>query len=170
MITDLYNLLRSGHVRRWHQNPDMCDCGEKNAQHQWETTLIALTIEPTLTAAEIIHALTHDAGEMRAGDLSFDFKRDNPLIASAHGEYEHGCRLELVRGLGPIRATAINVIKAADILAARHTMLRHEPWLRHRSEWKAQAREAIKMLDHEQCKRIEPWFDELDRWCDERGV
>jgi len=169
MIHDLHNLLRSGRVKRWHQHPDMCDCGENNAQHQWEVAMIALTIEPSLTLAEVVYALTHDAGEMKAGDLSYDFKRDNPELATAHKGYEHRCRLELVEGAG-LSVTALLVVRAADWFAARHTMLRHAPWLRHREDWEKQFNDVIDSLTEEQMRRIGPWIVEIDTWCDERGV
>lgn len=71
MIHNALKLMRSGGVKRWHQNPDMNGCGENNAEHQWSVTMLVLIMEPEASRNLIIAALTHDVGEIDVGDLAF---------------------------------------------------------------------------------------------------
>ena len=147
MIHDLYNLIRSGRVMRWHSNPDMSRCGEDLAQHQWSTAIIALRLDPHLSRDAMIWCLTHDSGEMVAGDLSYDFKRANPGIAEAHAEAETDARDKLVSGCNVLSIDEWRVVKLADWLSAYATMIRHEPWLRFRADWVAQREKCIASID-----------------------
>lgn len=154
MIRDLYNLLRSGECRRWHSNPDMCRCDEDLAQHQWSVAMIALRLDPGLSREALIYALTHDVGEMTAGDLSYDFKRAHPDFAEAHRAFESDARDKLVSGCNDLTAREETIIKAADWLSAYAVMIGHAPWLRWRDDWVEHRRGMLAALNtHEATKQ-----------------
>lgn len=146
MIRDIYNTLLSGRVQRWHSNPFMAGCGESNDQHQWSVAMIALHLEPRLSRTALIWCLTHDVGEMVAGDLSRDFKRANPGIAEAHREFEDDARDKLVSDCNDLSREEGIVCKAADWIAAYAAMIRYQPWMRFRDDWKAQVDETVAAL------------------------
>lgn len=78
----------SGSVRRWHMNPAMAHTGQTDADHQGRCVHLLLTLHPGPSAALIRACATHDGGELDAGDLSHDFKQQNPDIAGAHAAFE----------------------------------------------------------------------------------
>lgn len=114
MIRDITQVLRSGHVRRWHQNPDMAACGENNAEHQWNVAAILLYIEPNATREQLIAALFHDVGELKVGDKPWTMKHEFPHLAKHHAEVEASERSKMVQ----CEAWDDPVVNAADKLAA----------------------------------------------------
>ena len=82
----------SGSVRRWHMNPAMAQTAQTDADHQGRCVHLLLVLHPGPSAALIRAVATHDGGELDAGDLSHDFKRDNPRMAAAHAEFEDRAR------------------------------------------------------------------------------
>lgn len=82
----------SGSVRRWHMNPAMAHTGQTDADHQGRCVQLLLVLHP-LPSVNLIRAVaTHDGGEIDAGDLSYDFKRQNPELAEAHASFEDRAR------------------------------------------------------------------------------
>ena len=147
IFENILDILRSGEVRRWHQNPEMVDCDERNSSHQWDTAMVLLYLEPNVSRDTLIYALTHDVGELIAGDLSSPFKREYPLVAHAHGEVELQCRSSIVGfDTSPVRLSphSVSLVRAADRLAAYWRMIRHRPALRHTDEWREMVRETTK--------------------------
>lgn len=135
---DIKRLIRSGWVRRWHSDEDgMSDCGEENAEHQWTTCMIALRLNPELSRAGIIYALTHDVGELSVGDLGHDFKVANPAIATAYAATESANRYLILGDITPPVVTdgERKTIKLADQIAAYARVLRSKPHLRNLPKW-----------------------------------
>lgn len=114
VIKDAEQVLRSGHVRRWHQNPEMSRCGENNAEHQWNVATILLYLQPDATREQIIAALFHDVGELVAGDIAYPVKQRFPHFTKHHEEIESAVRDNMVR----CEAWGDPVVNAADKLAA----------------------------------------------------
>mgnify|MGYP000947766959 CR=1 FL=1 len=82
----------SGSVQRWHMNPAMARTGQSDADHQGRCVHLLLVLHPCPSAALIRAVATHDGGELDAGDLSYDFKRQNPGIAAGHAAFEDVAR------------------------------------------------------------------------------
>lgn len=139
---NILDILRSGEVRRWHQNPEMVDCNERNSSHQWDTAMILLHLDPNVSRDALVYALTHDVGELIAGDLSSPFKREYPLAAHAHSKVEMAVREHILCGNSPLLTLDdATLIRTADQLAAYWRMIRHRPALRHDAEWSEMVRE-----------------------------
>jgi hypothetical protein len=131
IVKDVREALRAGRVKRWHMHPDMSNCGEGDAEHQWSTVAILLWLDPNTTRDELIQAIFHDVGELHAGDQSYPFKRDNPEQAKIMSEFEAGCRAEIVN-INPGKSTMLEI---ADRLSGWDTVCQHNPGLRHTDEW-----------------------------------
>lgn len=75
----LYDYLRAGHVKRWH-NVNVAR-EQTLAEHQYMVTIIALHLaqkmvgDPKLTAQVVFHALFHDSPEIVLGDTPTPAKR-----------------------------------------------------------------------------------------------
>lgn len=146
MIHNIFDMLDSGRVRRWHCNPDMADCGEDNAQHQWHVAVFVLWLKPEASRELLIAALTHDTGELMTGDLPYPVKSANPEMYQMHEAIEREKRLSIIK-TERLTEHEINVLKAADRLAAWDRMLRHAPGLRHRSDWRRDQAEMLKAVE-----------------------
>ncbi len=139
--------LRSGYVLRWHTNPEMNHATENLAQHQWAVAMIVQWLYPDASKDLIMAALTHDVGELRAGDLSHDFKRDNPEFAEQHDIVETIFR-ENICGADPaLDHDEHTLLKIADWLAAWDYMTRIRPGLRNRSDWLLQRMDVGKLAE-----------------------
>lgn len=134
IIKDITKALRSGRVTRWHQNPDMNHSNENNAAHQWSVAMWALFLDPQLSRSALIAALTHDVGELDAGDLSRPFKKAAPTLAAAHAKVEMSARAEITH-VPTLTDRETTIIKIADSLAAWDAMCHYQPSLRHRDDW-----------------------------------
>ena len=87
---------RSGFVQRYHQNPEMSPFGQNNGAHQWGVCTLLLILFPDVSRSLLINALTHDVGELDAGDLSKWTKEQNPELAKMHRDFESGCRFNII--------------------------------------------------------------------------
>ncbi len=142
-------IMRSGRVLRWHQNPEMNGVAQSNAAHQWGVAVLILCEFPTEAAGNLLKAaLLHDAGELSAGDLSGPFKNDpiNADLKRLHGFAEDraledlGIRFEL-------NNRELLILLWADKSEAIRTMLRWNPRLADRKDWKAQIKANNDMLE-----------------------
>lgn len=141
-----FDLIRSGLVRRWHMNPDMAHSGETNAQHQWMVVSLILALNPQASRALLIEALWHDVGELRAGDLSAPFKRENPAIAMDHAVFEFQARREIC-GSFDLTAQETLWLKMVDQLAAYLWMLIRAPHLAQRLDWMGDHDRVVSIAD-----------------------
>lgn len=98
-------LYKSGFVQRWHQNPNMAHFGQTDAAHQWGVAALLLMLNPDASKQLIIACLTHDVGELDAGDLSGPFKQEYPELANQHAAIERKHRKAI---LGSIEKLALN--------------------------------------------------------------
>lgn len=89
---DIIAAYRSGFVQRYHANPDMARFGQTLAAHQWGVAMLIRLLHPNPSAKLISAALTHDVGEMVAGDLALPFKQPHPALAEMHAAIEKDAR------------------------------------------------------------------------------
>ncbi|WP_406736944.1 HD domain-containing protein [Thioclava sp. GXIMD4215] len=141
----LSNILRSGYVQRWHTNADLAHIAETNSSHQWAATMIALALDPQASRATILAVLTHDVGEMWAGDLPYDFKRDNPDIASRHAIFEVEQRNAALAPLC-IEGPDLNLVGIADRVAAVLHVAQFRPDIMGNSKWARDTHDVRKQL------------------------
>jgi 5'-deoxynucleotidase YfbR-like HD superfamily hydrolase len=110
-----WELWLSGRVRRYHTH--VANPQQNLAEHQWGVAAILLRINPRCSRTLLIHALTHDVGEVRVGDLPAPVKWNNPDIAEAHNDLEND---ELQQALGwqddGLTQEEQDWLKAADLL------------------------------------------------------
>lgn len=135
MINNIIHQLDSGRVRRWHSNPDMVDCGENNAEHQWRVAVFLLWIEPNASRHLLIAALTHDTGELMVGDLPKPVKEAHPEMYKMHEAVERSQRLRITSFAQHLSQREIRILKLCDALAALEQMALHAPGLRKTKEW-----------------------------------
>jgi len=148
----LFELWRSGLVRRWHCNPDLAHTGQSNAAHQWGVAMIILAQHPNPSAALIRAALCHDVGEMVVGDLPYPFKKANPDFAARHRDFEDMARVNLV-GAFDLTETDWRWLKYADAHEAILWMRQHRPELESRADWAEQVKQTryeLTLLEAEQ--------------------
>jgi len=115
---DLARLYQSGSVRRYHHNPAMAHLGQTNADHQGRCIQLLLALNPEASGKLIRAVAFHDVGELVAGDLSRDFKRDNPEIAAAHAVFEHQARDQITGTAPQLTATESRWLKLIYSLEA----------------------------------------------------
>ena len=87
-------IYRSGLVRRWHQNPGMSQFGQNDAAHQWGCAMLLLILNRSPSNDLLIYVLTHDVGEIDAGDLANPTKNRNPELTEMLRQFEDQSRAE----------------------------------------------------------------------------
>lgn len=137
-VKNVFELIRSGRVRRWHTDTDMNGVVENNADHQWQVAMLLIYLNPDVTRGTLIHALTHDVGELRTGDMSYTVKRNNPDLAASVAEHESVEKRKIIENLTVCDS---NLVKLCDWASAWLTMMRHRPNLRDRADWLRQRHE-----------------------------
>lgn len=133
---NLYKLIRSGLVRRWHTDPDMAHTGETNAQHQWAVASLVLALHPAPSLDLVREALWHDVGEMGCGDLPAYFKAAQPDIAAAHAEVEAQIRAGICPVITDLAPNDLDWLILCDRLAAWLWMAEREPRLIEHVDWR----------------------------------
>lgn len=109
----------AGGVRRYHtwavhQNQTV-------AEHTWQILRILLTIWPQVPRSVLIHAVTHDMGEM-AGDIQYPFKLLFPELGAGSVKTENYVRDQQRKGIGappethPLSPYEKHVFKLCDNL------------------------------------------------------
>lgn len=135
------NILKAwvaGFVRRWHSNIHLVDTTDYDSGHQQRCTIMLLLFWPDASRASIIDTLTHDQGEVDAGDVSHPTKRKHPPLREILQLIED----ESIRGqgfpVGEVDELELARRKFLDLLDSYVWMLRHKPQLRAKVEWEEQ--------------------------------
>lgn len=156
--TDTLKLYRSGMVQRYHQNPETARLGQTNAAHQWGCAALLLSLHPAVPQGLLTFVLTHDVGELDAGDLSGPFKRANPDFAERHEAIETMHRHET---LGHHKSVEFTLTtrdllwwKLVDRLEACLFTLTHLPHVAARRKWKEQHQWCIDTSKKLQCDQL----------------
>lgn len=84
----LYELWASGFARRWHMNPAMSQFEDFNCAHQGRCAVLVMTLFPDHSIGLLRAAITHDAPEVRVGDLSRDLKDCGGEVVEQHAALE----------------------------------------------------------------------------------
>jgi|TARA_R110002049_G_scaffold45609_9_gene133008 hypothetical protein len=84
----LFALWMSGFARRWHMNPAMSHIEDFNCGHQGRCAMLVITLFPDHSVELLRAAVTHDAPEVRVGDLSKDMKKCGGEAVEAHAALE----------------------------------------------------------------------------------
>lgn len=129
-------VMNSGYVTRWHNNPDMAHHPENLAEHQGRVAQLLLAFHPQPALSLIAEALLHDVGELVAGDLNADFKRDNPEFAEEHREFEYAARIKMGAQPVPLDEENRAWVKWADQASSIDYVSRKETWLLTRDDWR----------------------------------
>ena len=83
MTAMLATIFRAGRVRRWHSDADLSWTDDYNDAHQGRVARLLLALHPNPSAVLLAAALTHDDGELKAGDMGHALKRENPTLRDA---------------------------------------------------------------------------------------
>ena len=70
--------MHSAFLKRHHR--DITLQTEHLAVHHWIVAMLTIRLEPKISRAAIIYALTHDIGEHYTGDMPSPVKRSNKLV------------------------------------------------------------------------------------------
>ena len=137
-MSTTYRAWRAGFTRRWHSNHDLSDTVDYDAGHQGRVAVLILNLFPGASRNLLIRALTHDQGEVAVGDVSYEAKRKNPVLAQMVRQQE--AQEIAAQGLPqPELSTGEKVaLKLCDSLDAWLWMMRHRAILMTRREWLAQ--------------------------------
>lgn len=137
-------------VRRWHSNPLLADTIDPNGHHQHRCTILLLLFWPDSSRGAIIDCLTHDQGEIDAGDMPHPAKRKYPDLRNILDTIETESITE--QGFDfLVTAEEIDRRKFVDYLDAYIWMLKNKPNMRRLPTW-------IKHLD------------DLEQWASRLGV
>ena len=136
---NLKMLFNAGRVRRWHSNPDMSWTDDYNDAHQGRVARLILFLNPKPSVFLLAEALTHDDGELRAGDMTRDTKNANPELRAMVRQVEKKGRFEIWGNIDDINErltpTEIKWLELCDKLDAHCWMLHKNPSLRKLSDW-----------------------------------
>lgn len=142
-----YRAWQAGLVRRWHTNFDLCDTVDYDSGHQGRVAVLILKLFPEASRALLIAAVTHDQGEVAAGDVSYDAKKACPEFGAMAAALEAA---EIERqGLPQPDMTPDErkALKLCDWLDSWLWMLRHKPALAMRADWTSQFAATLDMAE-----------------------
>ena len=137
-----YRAWRAGFVRRWHTNFDLCDTVDYDAGHQGRVAILLLCFFPGSSRALLIRAVTHDQGEVAAGDVASPAKSANPEFRKFLHDLEGK---EILRQLLPqpdLTSEEQTMLSLCDWLDAWLWMMRHKPALALQDDWMKQLHDA----------------------------
>lgn len=138
-----FDAWNAGFVRRWHTNVRMNRHTDLNCSHQNRVAILLLKFFPDCTKEELQDALTHDQGEIAFADVPYPVKRDNPELR-IHGNHLEETEIER-QGLYEHIVTGAKQRRAwCDLFDSYLWMLRCEPGLRKRPEWKSQIDQIVR--------------------------
>jgi hypothetical protein len=84
-------------LTRYHSWPRLRD--QSNGEHSCQIMRILLTVWPDCPRRMLVHAVTHDVGEM-AGDIQYPYKRLNPELKLLMDRIEDGVRQQMSTTIG----------------------------------------------------------------------
>ena len=130
----------AGHVQRWHCNPQLAGSGDSDAGHQQRCTILLLLFFPDATREEIIDMVTHDQGEINAGDMAYPIKLRHPEFSKTL----QGIENESIQNQGlpvfHLDGGALIRRKWIDMLESYCWMMKHCPTMSRKTEWQEQFR------------------------------
>ena len=138
-MADILKAWNAGFVRRWHTHPNLVESDDRNSGHQQRCAILLILLWPDSTRDAIIDALIHDQGEIDAGDMAHPAKVKHPQIRGLI----HDVEIESITRQGfvipSISEEEMQRHAFVDLLDSYLWMVKAQPNVRHRSEWKAQA-------------------------------
>jgi hypothetical protein len=84
---------RAGRITRYHTWPRIQQ--QSNGEHSWQLQRILLAIWPDVPREILVHAITHDIGEIATGDLPFPAKARDPELKKKIDEAERSAHLRM---------------------------------------------------------------------------
>jgi 5'-deoxynucleotidase YfbR-like HD superfamily hydrolase len=142
----IYETYRSGHVQRFHGNPDMAWTGQTLGHHQWGVAMLLCALFPErVNAAVLWEALHHDTGEMHTCDMSYPAKMRYPEAAAALAEAEGDARVWM--GVPEVVLTEEEeaMLKLCDRLESLLFAKVRTPWVLHGDGWPEMRVQTINM-------------------------
>ena len=111
-----HDIYKAGQVARYHCNPEMSLFRQTNADHQWGCVALILMMHKNPSVCLLRAAAFHDVGEMKAGDLPYTVKIENPEHATAHDELEYRMSAEMGAHRPPLNQSEKDWLKFVDRL------------------------------------------------------
>lgn len=138
-------IFNAGRVRRWHSDPDMSWTDDYNDGHQGRVARLLLALHPNPCVLLIAAALTHDDGELVAGDMGAVAKRAYPDARAALQVIEDRTTCEMW-GIPETPTNCLSPdnlewLKFADRLDGYMWMMRKASHLAKQADWKITARQ-----------------------------
>lgn len=84
---------RSGRITRYHTWPRIQQ--QSVGEHSWQLLRILLAIWPDVPREVMVHAVTHDVGEIATGDLPFPAKARDPELKKKIDDAERSTHLRM---------------------------------------------------------------------------
>lgn len=140
-LIDKFTCWEAGFLRRWHANPDMCECGDTVSSHSHRMSVLACYL--FYPSKELLaYIAMHDLGEVGSGDIAYPFKKSHPECY----ELLEGFGDKTVAEMGLVTPELSSLDKdqlwLLDRLDAHLVMLRYAPHLNKQKGWEV-GREAI---------------------------
>lgn len=138
MKNNILHSWNAGLVRRWHCNPQLNDTVDYDCGHQNRCAILMLHFWPDCTREQLIDILTHDQGEIDAGDMAYPIKRKHPEFSALLHSVEMQSIIDQDLPLFDLSRDADDHRRWIDMLDSYCWMIRNKPSMRHKQEWKVQ--------------------------------
>lgn len=128
MELDIFRILDSGKVRRWHTNPQLSTTLQSDADHTWGVIAIAEYLCKDLVDLNFMRfALYHDCGEIAIGDISSVVKMRRTDLSILIKECENKEIKRMGIEMPKITPEQKRLMKLSDILEASYHILKYAP-------------------------------------------
>jgi len=123
---NIFRILDSGQVMRWHTSPQMNRLNQSNASHTFGVMAIAEFLEPELCNLNFFrHVLYHDCGEIGTGDVSSNVKMRRADLSLILKQEETEEIYKMGIEMPPVTPAQLLLAKLADILEAHYHILQY---------------------------------------------
>lgn len=147
-MSNAYRAWKASFTRRWHSNYDLCDTLDYVSGHQQRVALLMLALKPDVSRVALIHAITHDQGEMAAGDWSRLLKKGMPLEVYEHHKAAEDEEIAAQFGSIPnLTVRETDLLRLCDWLDAWLWMMRNARHLYARVDWQVQKADTLALAD-----------------------
>lgn len=130
------NFWQSGFVSRWHTNPHFNQWTDYTCAHSGRVAQLMLWLNSDVSKEALAHAVTHDLGEQKTGDLAYPFKRANPELTETLADAEQEAIRDMGFDIPELSVDEMKLFKLCDRLDSYLWAIHHKPeYVKHNAAW-----------------------------------